>query len=133
MKFILGAIITVFSLFSYQQSQAQQKDWMVRMAKIEVHPQYLEAYKSFLAEEIKASLAKEPGVLNLYAMQEKNEPHKISIVEVYANIAAYEAHIKTPHFLKYKTGTQKMVKSLALIEMDPIVFEEKSKFQNKTN
>lgn len=133
MKFLLGAIITMFSLFSYQQSQAQQKDWMVRMAKIEVHPQYLEAYKSFLTEEIKASLAKESGVLNLYAMQEKDEPHKISIVEVYANIAAYEAHIKTPHFLKYKNGTLKMVKSLMLIEMDSIVFEEKSKFQNKTN
>ncbi|SOD15379.1 putative quinol monooxygenase [Pedobacter xixiisoli] len=133
MKFTSAAIITLFSLFSYQQSHAQHQERMIRIAKIEVHPEYLEEYKSFLTEEIKASLTKEPGVLTLYAMHEKDEHYKISILEVYANTTAYEAHIKTPHFLKYKTGTLKMIKSLELLDMSPILFEEKTKFQNKTN
>jgi len=132
MKFTLTAIIALFFLFNYQQLKAQQQERMIRIAKIEVHPKYLEEYKAFLTEEIKVSLIKEPSVLTLYAMQEKNEPHKISILDVYANIEAYETHIKTPHFLKYKTGTLKMIKSLELLDMSPIVFEEKSKFQNKS-
>ncbi|RYG11236.1 MAG: antibiotic biosynthesis monooxygenase [Chitinophagaceae bacterium] len=126
MKIILITIISLLSLFSYKTSQAQQKDWLVRMAKIEVHQQYLEEYKSFLTEEIKASIAKEPGVLTLYAMHNKDNPHHISIVEIYANKAAYEKHIKTPHFLKYKNGTLNMIKSLQLIDMDPILFETKN-------
>ncbi len=32
--------------------------------------------------------------------------------------AAYEAHIKSPHFLKYKTSTEKMVRSLRLVDTD---------------
>lgn len=126
MKFTLTAIITLFSLFSYKKSQAQQKDWIVRMAKIEIHQQYLKEYQSFLTEEIKASIAKEAGVLTLYAMHDKDNPHQISIVEIYANQAAYEKHIKTPHFLKYKNGTLNMIKSLQLVDMDPILFGAKN-------
>ena len=33
---------------------------------------------------------------------------------------AYEAHLKTPHFQKYKTTTLKMVKALRLIDMNAI-------------
>jgi len=29
--------------------------------------------------------------------------------------------LKTPHFIKYKTGTQNMVKPLELIETDPLL------------
>jgi len=34
-------------------------------------------------------------------------------------------HIKTAHFLKYKTTTQQMVKSLELVEVAPIAIEIK--------
>ena len=37
----------------------------------------------------------------------------------------YRAHLETPHFKKYKTGTQDMVKSLKLIETDPIMLGTK--------
>ena len=31
-----------------------------------------------------------------------------------------KSHLKTPHFTKYKTGTQRMIKALKLVETDPI-------------
>jgi 4-carboxymuconolactone decarboxylase len=46
---------------------------------------------------------------------------------MYADAAAYEAHLQTPHFKKYKTGTQGMVKSLVLVETDPILLGAKTK------
>lgn len=94
---------------------------MVRLAKLTIDPEQLDAYKAALQEEIEASVALEPGVLTLYAVSEKERPTHFTILEIYADRAAYEKHIKTPHFLKYKTGTERMVKSLELVESVPLV------------
>lgn len=96
-------------------------DRLVRMAELEIVPARLEAYRAFLSEEIAASVRNEQGVLMLHAVADKAEPHKIRILEVYASRAAYEAHIQTAHFLKYKQGTAEMVATLRLIDMDPII------------
>ena len=50
-------------------------------------------------------------------MAEKENPAHITLVEVYADEHAYQSHLQTPHFLKYKTGTKEMVKSLELVRM----------------
>lgn len=94
---------------------------MVRIAKIVVDPAQLEAYKAAAKEEIEASVRLEPGVLTLYAVAEKDNPTHITILEIYADTDAYKAHIQTPHFLKYKNGTKDMIKSLELVEVDPLV------------
>lgn len=94
---------------------------LVRMAELEIDPARLDAYLAFLTEEIAASVEREPGVLMLHAVADKTAPHKIRILEVYASRTAYEAHIETPHFLKYKAGTADMVVTLRLIDMDPII------------
>lgn len=65
----------------------------------------------------------EKGVLFLYLMQVEREKNKIVILECYRDQAAYEAHIQTPHFLKCKSGTLEMVKSLELIDTHPLLPE----------
>ena len=98
----------------------QEKDMMIRIAAIEVYPEYIESYKEILNEEATASVKIEPGVIAIFPMYEEQNPTQIRILEIYANKEAYEAHLQTPHFIKYKTSTQKMVKSLKLIDMDAI-------------
>ncbi len=93
---------------------------MVRLAELEIDPPQLAAYKAALAEEIDASLRNEPGVLMLEAVSLKEEPTQIRILEVYASVSAYAAHLESPHFRKYKATTQGMVKSLKLHEVEPI-------------
>ena len=88
-------------------------------------PQHLEAYKAALKEEIEDSIRLEPGVLALRAVSEKENPTRITIMEIYASVDAYKAHIASPHFQKYKVGTEHMVKSLELVEVDPILLGEK--------
>lgn len=100
---------------------------MVRLSKLVIDPVHLEEYRSALMEEVNASVRLEPGVLTLYAVAEKDRPTHFTILEIYADRAAYEQHIKSPHFLKYKTGTQHMVKSLELIDTVPLVPEMKIK------
>lgn len=100
---------------------AQESKQMTRLARLVIDSTQLESYRAFLKEEIETSLRVEPGVLTLYAVAEKNKPTHITILEIYANEEAYKKHIQTPHFLKYKNGTRDMVKSLELIEADPLI------------
>jgi quinol monooxygenase YgiN len=98
---------------------------IVRIAELEIDPQQIESYKALLAEEIEASVRVEPGVIFLHAVSVKGAPEKVRVIECYADHAAYEAHLTTPHFLKYKTQTANMVRSLRLIETDPIALGAK--------
>jgi quinol monooxygenase YgiN len=98
---------------------------IVRIAELEIEPEHLAAYRILLSEEIEASVAKEAGVLMLHAVSEKDRPEQIRILEVYASREAYEAHLLTAHFLKYKTGTAGMVRSLRLVDVDPVMMRAK--------
>lgn len=64
--------------------------------------------------------------LALQAVYDQAHPTQVTVFEVYANEEAYQAHLKTCHFLNYKSGTLKMVKSLELLEVAPIAIEVKS-------
>ncbi|NYJ11423.1 quinol monooxygenase YgiN [Rhizobium leguminosarum] len=98
---------------------------VVRMAELEIDPDMLDAYRALLTEEIEASVRLEAGVLSLSAVSIRDDPNRIRILEVYADQDAYEAHLRTPHFLKYKVETAGMVTSLTLLEVDPIAMRAK--------
>lgn len=124
-----GLFLTAFLIMSLsnEPASAQDASRYIRIAKIVVDSTQLENYKAALREEIEISLHVEPGVLILYAVSEKNNPAHITILETYADTNAYKSHIQTPHFIKYKTSTKEMVKSLELADVAPIAGELKSK------
>ena len=95
-------------------------DGIVRLSKIEVYPQYLDEYMKYATEVGEVSLRTETGVLTMYAVGEKENPCKITILETYASREAYEKHIASKHFQKYKQGTLHMVKSLVLSDQMPL-------------
>ena len=98
---------------------------IVRIAELEIDPAQLDSYRSLLAEEIEASVRLEPGVLMLHAVPLDEAPEKIRLLELYADEAAYQAHLATPHFQKYKTLTASMVRSLRLLPVTPILLAAK--------
>ena len=100
---------------------------IVRISRIEVDPAQLPEYLALVTECGRESMAKEPGVYMMYSMQEKAHPERITILEIYADRAAYEHHIQTPHFQKYKQTTLKMVKQLDLLDQNPLVPEMRMK------
>ena len=97
------------------------RDNKVRLSRITVDPERLAEYNVYLEEEIEASMRLEPGVLALYAVADKERPNEITILEIYADEAAYQTHIATPHFRKYKQGTLDMVQSLSLVDTRPLI------------
>jgi quinol monooxygenase YgiN len=120
MNKIIAAFLVLMMLTSYGAISAQQKDMLIRISEIEIVPGRLDEYKAILKEESAASVKLEPGVIAIFPMFEKENPTHIRILEIYASREAYESHLKTPHFQKYKTTTLQMVKSLKLVDMEAI-------------
>ena len=124
---ILGAMALTTGLTSLYQRDgtAQPRRPVVRLAELQIDPAQLDQYLTFLREEIERSIRVEPGVLTLYAVQLKSDPTRVRLFEMYADSIAYNAHIASAHFRKYKVGTQTMAQSLVLHEADPIALRTK--------
>lgn len=121
---IIISMVTCFSLCAHTHNMVEKEkmatDGIVRLSKIEVYPQYLDEYLEFAVEVGTKSLRTEPGVLTMYAMQDKENPCLITILETYSSQEAYKSHIASEHFQKYKQGTLHMVKSLELCDQTPL-------------
>ena len=100
--------------------QPMTADGIVRLSKIEVYPQYLDEYMQYAVEVGEISLRTEPGVLTMYAVQDKENPTLVTILETYVSQEAYRSHVASAHFQKYKQGTLHMVKSLQLCDQTPL-------------
>ena len=99
----------------------------VRIAELEIDPAQLEGYKVAVKEEMETSVRVESGVLAIYAVAEKDNPSKLRFFEMYADEAAYNAHIQSEHFKKYVQTTKDMINSRRLIDTVPIQLSAKKK------
>ena len=108
-------------LFGADIPVRQYGERIVRLAEIDIYPDKLDEYMAFAKEVGTVSMTVEPGVIGLFSMQDKADSNKVYILEVYADRAAYQAHLQTAHFKKYKEGTASMVKSLKLTDTTPLV------------
>lgn len=115
-------VIAICSLliFSLSNAQAQTDKRMVRLAKIEVDSAQLKSYNAALLEQMHTAIKLEPGVLTYYAVADQKDPSRITILEIYADTAAYQQHIATAHFKKYKKTVEHMVKKLELVNVSLI-------------
>jgi quinol monooxygenase YgiN len=118
---------TIMVTLALQNSIAQDKRTYMRIAKITVDSTKLNDYLIALTAQMQAALKYEKGVLAYSAVQDKNDPHKITILETYASVPAYQSHIQTDHFKKYKTTVADMVKQLELTDVIPISIQTKQK------
>lgn len=127
-SWLILVVTCLLTLSVNQKTMAQQKNQIIRLAKIKVNPSQLEKYNAALKEQMNAAISAEPGVLTYYAVADKSDPSRITILEIYADSTAYKSHIETPHFKKYKETVQHMVTSLELIDVNLIASAKKPGF-----
>src|SRR5437879_4105501 len=118
---------SIMMALTLQNSIAQDKTTYMRIAKITVDSVKLSDYLIALKTQMQSALKYEKGVLAYSAVQDKNNPNKITILETYASVPAYQSHIQTDHFKKYKATVADMVKQLELTDVIPISIETKQK------
>lgn len=120
----LAASFLAISLAGAATAQEPSASY-VQLAELEIDPAQLEAYNAAVREHIQAAIRAEPGVLVLYAVAHNDDPARITVFEVYKDMAAYKAHLEAPHFKKYKAAVEKMVKSLKLMPVTPVMLGTK--------
>jgi len=116
-SFVLCITLLILTFAFCKKAMTQETNQMVRLAKIKVDPAQLEKYNAALKEQMSTAIRVEPGVLTYYAVADKSDPSSITILEIYADTAAYNFHVTTPHFRRYKETVKDMVKSLQLVDV----------------
>jgi (4S)-4-hydroxy-5-phosphonooxypentane-2,3-dione isomerase len=75
----------------------------VLFVKAHVKPENLEQFLAITIDvDAKGSVKNEPGCLRFDVVQSQQDPCEVWFYEVYRDRAAFEAHTKTPHFLKWR-------------------------------
>ena len=97
----------------------------VRVAEIEVDRAQREAFISAVKEEMDEAVRLEPGVLAIYAVADKDDSSRLRFFEIYADEAAYNAHLESSLFRNYRVTTEPMVRSRTLTDTVPIQLSSK--------
>ncbi len=98
-------------------------DFSIRLAEVEVREEDVRAFKAIVSHEMKESIAKEDGVLAMYAGCETDDLRIWMFFEIYQDEESYENHCLTPHFKDYIDKTSQMLvdKKLTVLTGDCLV------------
>ena len=66
-----------------------------------IKPDQIEAYKTAALENARQTIL-EPGVIRFDMFQDAQNPAHFSLLEVYQDLTARDAHLETEHFKKWK-------------------------------
>ncbi|MGR3807019.1 putative quinol monooxygenase [Pasteurella testudinis] len=105
----------------------------VRLALLELKADGVAAFKAAVLAEMRTAMAKEDGVLAMYAFNVKDQPTQWRFLEVYADEVAYQAHRNTAHFQQYLQQTADLVVSKQLLEPDNLILLNKGNLQFDPN
>ena len=87
------------------------------MAEIHVKPESVESFRDIVNTNMRLSVEREPGVISIYAVEDKSDPAHLTFFEIYADHDAYVRHTQTEHFKNYIAQTQGLTTSKKLIEV----------------
>jgi quinol monooxygenase YgiN len=69
-----------------------------------VKPEHVQAFTAEIVKNARASRETEAGCRQFDVCVAPDDPAKIVLYEVYDDKAAFEAHLKTPHFLAFNAN-----------------------------
>jgi quinol monooxygenase YgiN len=122
LKILLSLMLITLTAGALAQTASER---YVRTAELEIAPGKMAEFNAAIQEEIKASIAKEPEVLALHAVFEKERPNHVRVFEIYVSEASYRQHVQTEHFRKFRQLTDGIVVSRTLTEGIPIILGAK--------
>lgn len=74
-----------------------------------VHPQHQEDFLRAVLANARTSLSQEAGCKRFDVCRATEEPGRVLLYELYADSAAFQAHLQTPHFLEFESSSKPWV------------------------
>ena len=69
---------------------------------INIRPEHVEAFMEASVGDAEGSTRDEPGCFRFDMHQDAATPARFYLYEVYRDEAAFEAHLETPHFIRWR-------------------------------
>jgi quinol monooxygenase YgiN len=113
---LLGVLLALLTGVTMAQAPSRY----VRVAELQIDPVQAEAFAAATREVGQASVRLEEGCIALYAVADKDNPNFVRVFEIYRDPTAYQAHLQTPHFRKFRDATNAMVISRKLMDAAPV-------------
>jgi hypothetical protein len=76
---------------------------------------------------IEAAIRPGLGVLVLYSLSNRDNPAQVTVFEIYRDREAYLAHLPGISHSLIQGPVEKMIKSLKLVPVDPVILGTKAK------
>ena len=77
----------------------------VILVPVQIKPGSKDQFVEAIIGDAKGSLDNEPGCQRFDVIQDKGDANRIWLYEVYDDEAAFQAHLETPHFIKFRDAT----------------------------
>jgi quinol monooxygenase YgiN len=88
----------------------------VIMVDFRLRPGALGPFRRLVDDNARASARTEPGCRRFDVLAPKGEPDRVMLYEIYDNRAAFEAHLKTPHFASFSAESAALVSEKTVFE-----------------
>lgn len=77
--------------------------------EFDIKPERFADFLPLMHANAKASLNDEPGCRQFDVLQPIGKPNAVALYEIYDDKAAFDAHLRTPHFLSFDKATADMI------------------------
>ena len=76
------------------------------IAPFQIKDCHRENFIEEMIEDARGSLENEPGCVRFDIIQDPEDPNRIWLYEIYRDKQAFQEHIETPHFKKWRDAVQ---------------------------
>jgi (4S)-4-hydroxy-5-phosphonooxypentane-2,3-dione isomerase len=86
-------------------------------ADFKLHAGKRPAFRELIDMNARASMRDEPGCRRFDVLEPKGEADRVFVYEMYDDRAAFEAHLKTPHFANFMRDSKALVAGTTFFEL----------------
>lgn len=76
------------------------------IVKVHIKPQHKKEFVEAMLDDGRGSVQNEPDCLLFNIVEDQADPNCLHLYEVYRDAAAFDAHTKTPHFVRWVETTK---------------------------
>ncbi len=89
---------------------------------IDIKPGQKDPFIAAMLDDARGSVHNEPGCIRFDIIQDEHDVNRIYLYEVYADRAAFDAHMNTPHFLAWQDTVKDWFAKPPVVGSGPSIF-----------
>lgn len=93
-------------------------DGFAVVVECDVAAEHTEAFMRHVRRNAESSVRDEPGCRRFDVLRPQADGERITLYEIYDDHAAFEAHLRTPHFAAFDAAIKPIVRELAVRRFD---------------